>query len=138
MASPNQIFRELEHVRLTIFADFPSKKNRRMGTGARSHYSTDVKATLQTIETQARAAWGYRKPVIHPDIEVSMFIANFSKDADGIYTGLLDCLKKARVIVDDSLRYLNGTYLQHPAVQVSAREERIEIVLEFPKGAANP
>lgn len=130
-------FPELEHVRFKIFADFPSKKNGRAGTGSRSHYSPEVRATLETIELQARSIWGCRKPIVSPDIEVTMYIANFSKDADGLWTATLDCLKKARVIVDDSLRYLNGTFLQHPAVQVSPRDERIEIVLEFPKGAAD-
>lgn len=133
-----QVFRELEHVRFSLWGDLPCKKNRRIGTGRNSHYPPTVQATLRNLELQARGAWGCRKPVVSPDIEVFLYVASLSKDYDGIVTSVWDCLKKARVIVDDSLRYLNGTYLQHPAVQVSAREERIEIVLEFPKGAANP
>lgn len=136
MASAEQII-HLEHVRLTLRANFPTKKNRRLGTGRTSHYPKEVRETLDNLFLQARVAWGPRKPVVHPDIEVTMYIANFSKDSDGIYTAVLDCLKRAGVIVDDSLRWLNGTLLMHPAVQVSEREERIEIVLEFPKGAAD-
>ena len=132
-----QVFQELEHVRLIIFAALPCKKNQRAGTGKRSHYPQDVRSQLDTMTLQARAQWGCRKPIAHPDIEVTMYVANFSKDGDGIWVSVLDCLKRAGVIVDDSLRWLNGTLLVHPAVEVPAREERIEIVLEFPKGAAD-
>lgn len=128
---------QLEHVRLRIFANLPCKKNGRIGTGRRSRYSPELRATLDNIALQARAQWGPRKPVKSPDIEVSLYVANFGKDADGILTSCWDCLKRAGVIVDDSLRWLNGTLLIHPAVQVSERDERIEIVLEFPKGAAD-
>jgi hypothetical protein len=59
-----------------------------------------------------------------------MYVFNWAKDRDGIWTTVLDALKQARIIWDDSLRWYNGRELKHPAEQApNLRMERIIITL---------
>jgi Holliday junction resolvase RusA-like endonuclease len=119
-----------EEVTLRLIGDLPCKKNRiRAGPGG-GHYPKAVKATLVNLELQARVQWGARPPWLHPDFEIRMFVFNTKKDRDGIFTTVLDVLKKARVIEDDSIDLCNGLRTEHPATPVrTIREERIEITV---------
>ena len=103
-------------ITLTLVGPFSSKKNKRRGTGKHSHYPPNIKAEIQSIELQARCDWGYRKPLKHPVMSYQFVTPVLSKDRDGLWTTVLDCLKNAGVIVDDSIRYFNGTVVQHPAI----------------------
>jgi hypothetical protein len=120
---------------LVIWGDLPTKKNRlrprKAGSrGRRYHYDDATAAEINSIVTQARMQWGTRKEVAHPKLDVRLWIHNSAKDVDGIYTTLLDALKQARVIWDDSAKWLNGGTALHPVVFVpNVRQERAEITL---------
>lgn len=122
-------------VKLTLWGDLPCKKNQiRAGRGG-GHYPPKVKETLQNLTLQARVQWGCRAPIRHPNIEVRIFVKNPRKDSDGIWTTCVDCLKKAHVIVDDSIAEFNGREVRHPSEIVDdIRDERIEIVIETNEG----
>jgi hypothetical protein len=120
-----------QEITLRLIGDLPCKKNRiHAARGQRGHYPKDTKRTLDNLLLQARSQWGTREPWLHPDLEIRMYVYNTHKDRDGIVTTILDVLKKARVIEDDSIAFCNGLRTEHPALPVrTIREERIEITL---------
>lgn len=125
----------IDPVKLVLIGDLPCKKNRiRTGKGSRGHYAPGVKETLIDLQTQAAIQWrdrnGKLPPLEHPYVIEQMYIFNPAKDRDGIWTTILDVLKKAGVIIDDSIRHYNGPEHRHPAILVkSIRDERIEILI---------
>jgi hypothetical protein len=128
---------EPQEKRIVLYANFPAKKNKlRTPSGrAAGHnlvYRKGVAAMTQNLVLQARAAWGPRPYLESPDIEVFYFTVSAAKDRDGIWTTLLDVLKQARILFDDSIRWSNGTETHHPATLVAnPREERVEILLRW-------
>lgn len=128
---------KMNEFRLKLYANFPAKKNRLRSPpgGSRGHnlvYKKGVRELIDNLVLQARAAWGSRPYLESPDIEVFFFTVNASKDRDGIWTTILDVLKQARVLFDDSIRWANGTEVHHPAVIVhQIREERVEVLLKW-------
>jgi hypothetical protein len=115
---------------MVLYGNIPSKKNYLQVGPRGGRYRGEVSACIANLTMQARAAWGARPPVESPDIEVRLFIHNPAKDRDGIWTTLLDVLKKARVIHDDSIRRNNGKETQWPVVIVNKRDERAEITID--------
>ncbi len=125
-------------IKLVLQGKIVSKKNRlrpRRGPGKGKMYDPAIKAAIDALDLQARAAWGARRALVHPTLDIFLFVANEAKDTDGMYTTILDVLKKAGVIFDDSIKYCNGLKRIHPAVIVPAAMERVEIVLEVPINA---
>lgn len=117
---------------LTFHGPFPSKKNRlrpRKGPGRGKMYDPEVKALILSMEMEARSQWGSHPYLDSPGVEIWMYVANFSKDRDGIWTTILDVLKKGRVIFDDSIRFYNGNEHKYPAQLSTARDERVLIRL---------
>jgi len=111
----------------------PSKKNnlvRRAHAKGNLVYNPETKAAKDAAETLARAQWG-RDPVVHPEVYVSMAIANIAKDPDGIWTTVADALKKGGVLRDDSIRFFNGRKVFEPVTIVGDREECVTVVLRF-------
>lgn len=122
-------------LRLVIYGKLPSKKNklrpRSRRSGGRAHmYDKETKAELDSMTMQARVAWGARRPLESPNVDVYFFVANPAKDRDGIWTSVLDCLKNAGVILDDSIALYNGIERKHPAEIVEAADERVEVVID--------
>lgn len=107
---------------LTFRTAIPSKKNAlvpRRGRGTGKVYRPEVKAAMQQLEAQAALQWGRRRPLEHPDVEYWLSCHNEAQDRDGMETTLLDALKKAGVITDDSVRFFNGEKLSHQVEIVS-------------------
>lgn len=121
-------------MKLTLYGPIPSKKNKlrpRSGKGRAYHYDKETADQIEALTTFARIQWGPRPPLVHPEMELMFFVLNPAKDQDGMYTCLLDCLKQARVIQDDSIKWLNGKVTIHPAHVVSSlRDERVEIEIQ--------
>ncbi len=123
-------------MKLILRGAIPSKKNklrpRNRRYGGRAHmYDQETKAQIDALTTYARIQWGPRSPLVHPSWSFQFFVANAAKDQDGMLTCILDCLKQARVIVDDSITQCNGRLILESAVVVTdPREERVEITIE--------
>jgi hypothetical protein len=122
---------------IVIYGDLPAKKNRlrprsRRSRGRAHMYDERTAAELSSMELQARVAWGSLPAVSSPAISVRLFLFNFRKDPDGIWTTTLDVLKKARVIIDDRASELGGKETKYPVQRVATiREERIEVTLKW-------
>lgn len=116
---------------LILIGDLPAKKNRiRTARGMGGHYDDKTRATICNLILQARTQWGARAPVPRrTDVKIILWLHNWRKDRDGIVTTLLDCLKEARVITDDSCNGLNGWFVMAPALECESRDERAEITL---------
>ena len=114
----------------------PSKKNllkprSPRSRGRRHMYDEETRAMLTAVETQARIAWGPHRAVPHPRVDVYFETVNASQDRDGIWTTVLDCLKRAGVIHDDSIRHFNGTVVLHPAkIVAQARLARVYLCIK--------
>lgn len=122
---------------MTLSGPFPTKKNQLMprrgrnGRSAGFMYDPEVGAFIKRLAMEARGAWGHRRELLHPNVQVKLFVAHKKKDRDGLWTTILDALKKGRVIWDDSIEFYNGTEIKHPATLISdPRQERVVITLE--------
>ena len=117
---------------LVLRGSVPTKKNQlrpRAGRGRAHRYDASTAADLERLITYARIQWGPRDPLESPRMEFRFFVLNARQDRDGILTTILDCLKTARVLIDDSIYRCNGELLLHPAQLVAAGEERVEVTL---------
>jgi hypothetical protein len=106
----------------------PSKKNSlRPGNkpgGPGFRYADGVKAAMVDLQAQVTIQWGRLPAVIHPDYEIRLQVANEAHDRDGMETTILDVLKKAGVIVDDSVKYFNG-YRHGPPAVVGTEDQAV-------------
>lgn len=120
---------------IEIKCQVPSKKNKlrprsARAKGRRHMYDEETRAALNAIETYARIAWGPAKVAVHPRVDVQFEVTNASQDRDGMWTTVLDCLKAARVIHDDNIRWFNGSIVHHPArIVPTARQARMILTL---------
>jgi Holliday junction resolvase RusA-like endonuclease len=121
-------------ITLLLRGDLVSKKNRiRTARGKGGHYDRKTADTIQNLILQARTQWGARCEVGRfTNITLKLWLHNWRKDRDGILTTLLDVLKQARVIHDDSCLRLNGWIYVAPAEACELRDERVEITLTIP------
>ncbi len=87
----------------------------------------EVKARLDSLTVQARAQWGGRAPVEHPDMDITFYLTSGRPDRDNRLSAILDCLQDAGVLANDNVARCNGCILIKPAVIVSERKERVEI-----------
>lgn len=128
----------VEVVRLDIEGAIPSKKNNRAAKGARAHYDPETRAAIDAIIWQLKAQWGNRRiSVESPELRFYLKLANRKQDRDGCITTLLDCLVKAGVLFDDSVRWSNGLQSTMPAEIVDPRDQGALIVVTFPRGASD-
>lgn len=115
--------------RLVLRGHVPSKKNLLRVANGHGYRDTKVVAEIEALRTYARIAWGLRRPLEHPKIEVRFFVKERRGDRDNMLTTILDCLTSAGVLVNDNIARCNGTITIRPAV-VTADEPRCEILLE--------
>ena len=133
---------EAEAVELEFDSWIPSKKNRltpRTGGGSGLMYAEGVKKALQDLEMQARVQWGLRPRLRHPEIHFRIE-AQENQDRDGIVTTLLDVLKRAGVIEDDSIARCNGLYVIFPAgpAEPGRTKAKVRILWKSASGANSP
>ena len=123
----------LEMVTLWLPGPIPTKKNKlrpRMGGGRGQMYDPETKGKIAALATVAAIQWGARAPLVHPDVTLGLEYVDGTQDRDGIWTTILDALKQASVIADDSIRCFNGTVIQTPAVL--ADHLKASVSLTFP------
>lgn len=110
----------------------PGKKNRRgIKAGGRGLYTPpEVKAQLASLQLQLQAQLGSLRGLRHPDLKICFHISNPGIDRDNAETALFDLMKKAGMIVDDSIRHFNGTVVSLPAKIVEPGNECVVIVVE--------
>jgi Holliday junction resolvase RusA-like endonuclease len=133
----NELDLGLEYVRLEFPGPIPSKKNKlrpRMG-GRGQMYDPATKGAIAALATLAAIQWGSRLPVQHPSIGFELEYVDALQDRDGIWTTLLDALKKGGVIVDDSIKFFNGTVIKYPAVK--SGRLCVIVTVGFPRGSAD-
>jgi len=95
-------------MQITITGPIPSKKNRLRPRKDRKGYFNPDKGRLQDIVYQILMQKGNTEPLNQPSIMVHFKCSNGRGDLDGKWTTLMDCLVKARVLVNDNLRHLPG------------------------------
>jgi hypothetical protein len=139
-AVKSELVGDRELVRLVVHGHVPGKKDALRPGGARGkkgfHYSPDVKQKIVEAAFQLRVQWGGRPPVLHPELHFKPFFnGRASRDRDGLWTAILDCMVEAGILFDDSAEYCNGTETHLPAE--FAPEDRCELSVIFPKGAVN-
>jgi hypothetical protein len=132
---------------LEIKCSVPSKKNllrpSSNGRGRRATplvYKAGVREQLTAIEQYIMLGWKGRPCVIHPRVVIDFFCANRLKDRDGMWTTVLDCMRRAGVIFDDSIKYFNGIVQKNPATLVAnARLEKVVVTIyDDSEQAADP
>ena len=101
---------------LTIKGFIPSKKNQYKAGRGRIYIPEDVKVRLLDIESQLRRQWHPRARVRHPNVLYRLVTHTDRQDKDNMVTTVLDCMKKAGVIVDDSIKEHNGWATTAPAL----------------------
>lgn len=100
---------ENTHV-LTLIGPQVSKKNNLRPRKGGFYYPREVRAKIDSYYWQALALWrdkGDPRPPLRK-LRYKMDIYNQRADPDGIKTTVLDCLKRAGVIVDDSGEHCIG------------------------------
>lgn len=120
----------------------PSKKNklrprasRARGSYGRAHmYDAVTKSAIESVTTQLRIQWGTLDPLVSPNLTVQLRMWNGQQDRDGILTTLLDCMKTAGVIVDDSAAAFNGTLTVLPAEFVPVDRAGVTLSLDWKEG----
>jgi len=109
-----------------------AKKNQRGNDGrhgGRTFITTEDAAALDWVILQARHQWAGRPPLRNPAVSVRWYVGARNRDRDGCWTTLLDCLQKAKVIVNDNMAQLGGPEFHEPVESVAAAEERVVITL---------
>lgn len=107
---------EFSRVRLEVPMKVPSKKNTMRPPGGKSStklvYPRAIKEQMNAIVTALQLQWTGKailNPIIIWDLD-----CDGPQDRDGVITTLLDAMKKAGVIVDDSVRLCNGPWIVFP------------------------
>jgi Holliday junction resolvase RusA-like endonuclease len=80
------------------------------------------------LTVQARAQWKHEL-VTHPDVRVQFFAQDRRRDRDNMLTTILDCLRDAGVIVNDSIAQANGTLVLLPGVIDQNERVTIEVTV---------
>jgi len=139
--APSYVADGLERVLIMLYGPVPAKKNklrpRSRGSKGRAHmYDEKTAGAIEALATQARIQWGPRRAIAHPELYFRFEVANSAADKDGMLTTVLDCLKTAGVLHDDSIRWCNGVHVNYPAEIVLPDRVGCQILLVFPQGAA--
>ena len=84
----------------------------------------EVTGQINALTWQAEQQWKKLNlpPLEHPDMDVEFYFADARGDRDNRFTTVLDCLRKAGVIVNDNAKRFNGTLVILPAVVGGGRE----------------
>jgi hypothetical protein len=102
------------------------------GKGGGLRYKRGIREACLALTHLAILQWGERAPLIHPNAQWWFIAENDRQDRDGMYTTMIDVLKKAGVIKDDSIKYFNGLQIIHPAVVTRAPlEAGVRITLDW-------
>lgn len=120
----------------TIFGNIPNKKDLlrpgRKTPGKRGfYYDKPTKAAMNGIVTQLQAQWKTADGKQHPPLEcasvtVKLFRVSGNFDPDGQLTTILDALKEAGVIVNDTAMRI-GDERVIPCRVDSQRDEQTEV-----------
>ena len=114
----------------TVHCSLLAKKNLyRHAGGANVYIPNEVREVLLDIEQSLREQFGMTLPAIHPRVTFRFFVNSNLKDRDNLKTTLLDCMKNAGLIVDDSIAYFNGWDSTAPAVVDSKLKDDEEIAV---------
>lgn len=126
-------------VKLQIEADIPSKKNKLRPGKTGYHYDKETKAQIEAIVTQLSIQWGPRPACSPSRVEVRIAVFNTAKDRDGIWTTLIDAMKRSGIIHDDAVRSYNPHEEKPPVTKSELLAlDQVVIILDFPtneKGA---
>lgn len=109
-----------ERFTFRLIGPVPSKKNGLRPTQGAERarrksglvYKDGIGQAITDLSKQMQ--WNHPQ-LLHPDVIFLLNPAIEDQDKDGMVTTLIDLLKKARVIRDDSIRWFNGTQLTPPA-----------------------
>lgn len=105
----------------------PGKKNawtRRKGGGM--YLPAEIENEIASLTMQARGVWGANAPLDRAHVKAIFFLKDRRGDLDGKLVTILDCLVKARVIVNDSIAHLPS--FEAKAV-VTSLDERTEVTI---------
>jgi Holliday junction resolvase RusA-like endonuclease len=90
----------------SLAGKIPSKKNSKMIARGRIITKPQYQVYLASVVWQCKSIWVGSPPLTNCDVDLLFFISNSRQDLDNMQSSLLDCLKIARVISDDSTRHV--------------------------------
>lgn len=105
---------------LSFDGPVPSKKNAQLQGTAKSgkkyrYYAKGVQKAMSDLEMQVPGELRDLR-LEHPKAELFLTAPVDTIDVDGVWTCLVDVLKKQGVITDDNLKHFNGGVYLAPAV----------------------
>jgi Holliday junction resolvase RusA-like endonuclease len=109
---------------LVLHGHCPSKNKR--GKGGRTYIDDETQALIDTLTTQAKAQWKH-EPVTHPSMSIQFFTRDRRRDRDNLLTTVLDCLRDAGVIFNDTIKSFNDTLVLLPPVVDENERVAIEV-----------
>jgi Holliday junction resolvase RusA-like endonuclease len=92
----------------------PSKKNskeirQRGRAGAKFIATKEIyKSELTALTVRAREYWRTLPPLTDATLSFVFYVSSRAQDLDNALSGILDCLKDARVIVGDSMMHVHS------------------------------
>lgn len=108
-----------EEIVITLWGQVRSKKNAYLpmviNGKMRMIKNSKLRESLNALDCQIPAE--YRGlMLVSPDFRLEMTVADGRSDQDGAYTTILDLLKEAKVIRNDSIASFNGRKILAPCV----------------------
>jgi Holliday junction resolvase RusA-like endonuclease len=116
---------ERRAVEFWLPGDMPVKKNSKMMTRGRLITNPKAQQGLAALTMITRGIWKGRDPLTKVWLRTVFHVSSRRKDLDNIQTSLLDVLKDAGVIVDDSMAHVEA--LETHYVLVPKREEGVQV-----------
>lgn len=105
----------------------PTKKNGKHSWRGRVVIDPDKKKVLGDFELLARSRWRGRPALTQAEVKMLFYVSHERADLDGGQTSLLDILKQAGVIVNDSMKHVRR--IEASFIKVHAGAEGVEVSL---------
>ena len=110
----------------TTWCSTVTARARTSGKDGRTYIDDETQALIDTLTTQAKAQWKH-EPVTYPSMSIQFFTRDRRRDRDNLLTTVLDCLRDAGVIFNDTIKSFNGTLVLLPAVVDENERVAIEV-----------
>ncbi len=101
----------------TLLGFCPSKKSSRLWTRKRLITNPEYQLMLAPLLLQTRNHWHGGNPLTSAEVGLTFFVSHLRQDLDGAAASVMDLLKTAGVIVDDSMRHVHRLIVTYCRVE---------------------